>query len=110
MANAFEQLKKARKSSLEELTTRLETIKEDAGSSQDDRFWKLSVDKVQNGHAIIRFLPAPKTESLPWVRLFSHAFQGPGGWYIENSLTTINKKDPVSEEKAPIYCKHLCCE
>jgi hypothetical protein len=103
MANAFEQLKKARKSSLEELTTRLETIKEDTGSSQDDRFWKLSVDKAQNGHAIIRFLPAPKGESLPWVRLFSHAFQGPGGWYIENSLTTINKKDPVSEYNTKLW-------
>jgi hypothetical protein len=103
MANAFEQLKKARKSSLETLTTQLESINEESGSLADDRFWKLSVDKVQNGHAVLRFLPAPKGESLPWVRLFSHAFQGQGGWYIENSLTTINKKDPVSEYNTKLW-------
>jgi hypothetical protein len=103
MANAFEQLKKTRKSSLETLTTQLESITEDSGSLIDDRFWKLTVDKAQNGHAIIRFLPAPKGESLPWVRFFSHAFQGNGGWYIENSLTTINKKDPVSEYNTKLW-------
>jgi hypothetical protein len=103
MADAFEQLKKARKSSLETLTTKLESITEESGSLQDERFWKLTVDKVQNGHAVIRFLPAPKGESLPWVRLFSHAFQGQGGWYIESSLTTINKKDPVSEYNTKLW-------
>jgi len=68
-----------------------------AGSSSDDRFWKPEMDKSGNGYAVIRFLPASDGEDLPWVKLFSHAFQGPGGWYIENSLTTINQKDPVSE-------------
>jgi hypothetical protein len=29
--------------------------------------------------------------------MYTHAFQGPGGWYIENSLTTVGQKDPVSE-------------
>ena len=46
---------------------------------------------------VIRFLPAPEGEDLPWVKVFSHAFQGPGGWYIENSLTTIGKNDPIGE-------------
>jgi len=56
------------------------------------------MDKTGNGFAIIRFLPAPKGEELPWVKLWNHAFQGPTGqWYIENSLTTINQNDPVSE-------------
>ena len=55
------------------------------------------MDKSGNGYAVIRFLPAPDGEDLPWVKLFSHAFQGPGGWYIENSLTTTGGKDPVSE-------------
>ena len=54
------------------------------------------MDKTGNGYAVIRFLP-PDGEDLPWVKLFSHAFQGPGGWYIENSLTTIGGKDPVGE-------------
>ncbi len=55
------------------------------------------MDKSGNGYAVIRFLPAPNDEDLPWAKLFSHAFQGPGGWYIENSLTTINKSDPVGD-------------
>jgi hypothetical protein len=29
--------------------------------------------------------------------MYTHAFQGAGGWYIENSLTTLGQKDPVSE-------------
>ena len=66
-------------------------------SFDDERFWKPELDKSGNGHAVIRFLPAPKGEDIPWQRMFSHSFQGPGGWYIENSLTTINKNDPVGE-------------
>ena len=67
-----------------------------AGST-DERLWKLEVDKAGNGYAVIRFLPAPEGEELPWAKVWSHAFQGPGGWYIENSLTTLGQKDPVSE-------------
>ena len=63
----------------------------------DERLWKLDVDKAGNGYAVIRFLPAPNGEELPWAKVWSHAFQGPGGWYIENSLTTLGGKDPVSE-------------
>ena len=66
-------------------------------SFDDDRFWKPEMDKSGNGFAVIRFLPAPEGEEIPWIRMFSHSFQGPGGWYIENSLTTINKNDPVGE-------------
>ena len=66
-------------------------------SGADDRLWKLEVDKAGNGYAVIRFLPAPDGEELPWAKVWSHAFQGPGGWYIENSLTTLGGKDPVSE-------------
>ena len=67
------------------------------GGSGDERVWKLECDKSGNGYAVIRFLPAPNGEDLPFVKLYSHAFQGPGGWYIENSLTTLGQKDPVSE-------------
>lgn len=66
-------------------------------SFDDDRFWKPELDKSGNGYAVIRFLPAPKGEDIPCQRMFTHSFQGPGGWYIENSLTTINKNDPVGE-------------
>jgi hypothetical protein len=106
MSNSFSQLKKSSKSNLESLTSELNKLseKQSGGSNgPDERFWKLTVDKVQNGHAIIRFLPAPSGESLPWVRIFSHAFQGPGGWYIEKSLTTLNRKDPVSEYNTELW-------
>ena len=70
---------------------------------QDDRLWKPELDKTGNGYAILRFLPATSGEDMPWVRLWSHAFQGPGGWYIENSLTTLGHKDPVSEENTRLW-------
>lgn len=95
---SFSDLKK--QSSLGSLTARLtkeaEKMNNKSGGA-DDRLWKPEMDKSGNGYAVIRFLPAPDGEDLPWVKLFSHAFQGPGGWYIENSLTTIGGKDPVGE-------------
>ena len=74
------------------------------GSQKDERFWQPEVDKAGNGYAVIRFLPPPKGEDLPWVRVWNHAFQGPTGkWYIENSLTTLNKQDPVSELNSELW-------
>ena len=101
---SFADLKK--QSKLGSLTQKL--VKEvekmnNAGSSGDDRLWKLEVDKGGNGYAVIRFLPAPDGEDLPFVKLYSHAFQGPGGWYIENSLTTLGQKDPVSEYNTMLW-------
>ena len=73
-------------------------------SYQDDRFWKLEGDKAGNGTATIRFLPRVEGDELPWVRIFSHGFQGPTGkWYIENSLTTLNEQDPVSELNSQLW-------
>ena len=69
----------------------------------DDRLWKPQLDKTGNGYAVIRFLPAPDGEDLPWAKLYSHAFQGPGGWFIENSLTTLGQKDPVSEHNSQLW-------
>ena len=75
--------------------------------AEDNRFWTLSRDKAGNGSAVIRFLPAPAVDgddSLPWVRYFDHGFKGPSGkWYIENSLTTIGQKDPVSEYNSTLW-------
>ena len=80
----------------EKLMKKVEKLNEKGGNS-DDRFWKPAVDKAGNGYAVIRFLPAHSNCELPWNQVWSHAFQGPGGWYIENSLTTIGKDDPVGE-------------
>jgi len=72
--------------------------------SEDNRFWQPEVDKSGNGYAVIRFLPAPKNEDLPFVQIWNHGFQGPGGkWYIENSLTTIGKNDPVSDYNTELW-------
>ena len=106
--NSFANLKRNR-SSLDKLTKAIETTtnpSQDSNSSEDNRFWKPEVDKAGNGMAVIRFLPAPAVDgddALPWVRVFSHGFQGPGGWYIENSLTTLNQKDPVSEYNSTLW-------
>ena len=70
---------------------------------QDDRLWKPELDKTGNGYAVIRFLPAANGEEMPWQRVWSHAFQDKGGWYIENSLTTLNTKDPVSEDNTRLW-------
>ena len=101
---SFASLKK--QSSLGSLTAKL--VKEvektnKTGNGSDDRLWKPEVDKAGNGYAVIRFLPAPDKEDLPWAKLYSHAFQGPGGWSIENSLTTIGGKDPVSEYNTELW-------
>jgi hypothetical protein len=92
---SFADLKRKSQNSFATLTKELE--KANSNSSGDDRFWKPSVDSAGNGYAVIRFLPAPDGEELPFVKLYSHAFQGDGGWYIENSLTTLGGKDPVGE-------------
>jgi len=92
------------KKSLETLTSELSKMKDTGSkSSSDDRFWTPTVDKAGNGYAVIRFLPSPANEDVPFVRMFDHGFQGPGGWYIENSLTTIGKNDPVSEYNSKLW-------
>ena len=87
-----------KKSNFADLLSKAESLnKTESNRGPDERLWKPEVDKAGNGYAVIRFLPAPEGEDLPWAQVWSHAFQGPGGWYIENSLTTLGKKDPVSE-------------
>ena len=99
MATSFADLKRSRTNNLESLIKETQKINQPQQneSGPDERFWKPDVDKSGNGFAVIRFLPAPQGEELPWIRYWHHGFQGPGGWYIEHSLTTLNKKDPVSE-------------
>ena len=94
---SFASLKKS-SGSVAKLTKELEKLSgKGGGNGPDDRLWKPEVDKAGNGYAVIRFLPAPTGEDLPWAQVWSHAFQGTGGWYIENSLTTLGQNDPVGE-------------
>ena len=101
---SFANLKKQSKlgSLTEKLVKEVEKMN-NSESSSDERFWKLSVDKSNNGYAVIRFLPAPNGEDLPFVKVYSHAFQGPGGWLIDQCLTTVNQKCPVCEHNSGLW-------
>ena len=102
----FKKLKK-QAGNLEKLTS--EIAKQNSAnnySQNDDTYWKPDLDKAGNGFAEIRFLAEPKVDgddALPWVKYFDHGFQGPGGWYIEKSLTTLGLKDPVSEYNTVLW-------
>ena len=81
-----------------------ESAPQEKKSYVDERLWKPELDKSGTGQAVLRFLPAPDGEELPWVKVFKHAFQGPTGkWNIENSLTTIGKQDPMSEHNTQLW-------
>jgi hypothetical protein len=105
MAMSFDALKKSRSSSLDKLNAQLEKVSQKSYSDPNEgKFWKPTRDKAGNGFAIIRFLPASQGEEMPFVRTWDHGFQGPTGlWYIENSLTTINQDDPVSELNSKLW-------
>jgi hypothetical protein len=105
--SSFANLKR-NSSSFEKLTKAIESTQStaEAGSRDDTRFWQPEVDKAGNGMAVIRFLPAPSVDgddALPWVRVFSHGFQGPGGWLIDNCLTTVGEKCPVCEHNSVLW-------
>ncbi len=104
---SFANLKRNR-GNLDQLTKAIEAVStaDQGGSKDDNRFWQPEVDKAGNGMAVIRFLPAPAIDgddALPWVRTFSHGFQGPGGWFIDNCLTTLNDKCPVCEHNNGLW-------
>lgn len=104
---SFAEMKKASSTSFEFLNKELQNLGNN-GNNKDDRYWKLDVDKAGNGYAILRFLPAPNGEDLPFTQPFyHHGFQGPGGWYIENSLTTLKQDDPVSEHNSELWATEI---
>jgi len=105
MTSSFQALKRNRTQGFEKLTSELNKLSNNQATQggPDDRFWKPEVDKSGNGYAVIRFLPEPEGEDVPFVRVWDHGFQGPGGWYIENSLTTLGQKDPVSEYNSMLW-------
>ena len=102
---SFAALKNQSQSNFATLAKELEKISNPESSSggADDRLWKPTLDKSGNGFAVIRFLPASEGEDLPWAKVWSHAFQGTGGWLIDNCLTTINQKCPVCEHNSQLW-------
>ncbi len=99
---AFKDMKKNRATNMAKLTEELTKVNSNK-PGPDDRFWKPEVDKAGNGYAVIRFLPAVEGEDVPYVRIFEHAFQGPGGWYIEKSLSTLGEADPCGEYNGKLW-------
>lgn len=102
---SFKDLKKRRgRKGTEQLADEAAKMNKPGGSFDDDRFWKPTRDKSDNGFAVIRFLPAVANEDIPWVRIFSHGFQGPTGkWYIENCPTTLGQKCPACEGNSELW-------
>ncbi len=103
MTTDFQAMKANRTAHLTKLSQKLNETNTQNVFEKDNRFWQPSVDKAGNGYAVIRFLPEPKGEETPFVRIWDHGFKGPGGWYIENSLTTLGKTDPVSEYNTELW-------
>ena len=104
MSDSFGALKRNRTEGFDKLTASLNKLNQkSSGPGPDERFWKPEVDKAGNGYAVIRFLPESEGEDVPFTRIWDHGFQGPGGWYIENSLTTLGQKDPVSEYNSMLW-------
>lgn len=102
--SGFDTLKAARHASIAKLVTAAEKLVTTTKSYEDTRFWAPTIDKSGNGYAVIRFLPAPAGEDLPWVRFWDHGFVGPTGrWYIENSLTSIGQPDPASAMNTELW-------
>lgn len=101
---SFQDLKKQSKmgSLTEKLIRQVEKLN-DSGSKDDDRFWKPGMDKSGVGSAVIRFLPAPVGCEYPWAQVWSHAFKGPGGWLIDNCLTTLGSTCPICEANRELW-------
>jgi hypothetical protein len=104
--SSFANLKRSSGSSLDKLAKAVESMNSsNSFNDGEESYWKCEVDKAGNGYAIIRFLPSPPQDEdgLPWAKYYDHGFNGPGGWYIEKSLTTIGKTDPCSEYNTTLW-------
>jgi hypothetical protein len=103
---SFENLKRNRGSDLDKLAKQVQkTANGGGGYEKDTTYWSPTVDKAGNGTAVIRFLPGAEGDEIPYVQLWTHSFKGPGGWYIENSRTTLggDEKDPCGELNSELW-------
>jgi len=98
---AFKNLK-SNKGLFDSLRDKIE--KDNKGNNNsDDRFWSPNVDKAGNGFAVIRFLPAPDGEDLPYIKKYNHGFKIGSKWFIENCPTTIGGTCPVCEANNELW-------
>ena len=103
--SSFSDYLKNRQSAMDNMVQSLQKdINKESRGGDDDRIWKPKMGSDNTGYAVVRFLPGSDVSKTPWVRVYDHGFQGPTGkWYIENSLTTIGQKDPVSEYNSRLW-------
>jgi gp32 DNA binding protein like len=103
---SFANLKRDSDKNLDKLKAKVEQLNSSEGSDKSNNFWRPEVDKAGNGMATIRFLPTSAVDgddSLPWVKIFEHGFQGPGGWLIDKCLTTKSQQCPVCEHNNKLW-------
>ena len=98
---------KRQSGNLDKLKTAVEALSSKEETTKSENFWKPEVDKAGNGMAVIRFLPAPEADgddALPWVKSFTHGFQGPGGqWLIDECLTTKGQSCPICDYNSGLW-------
>ena len=87
---------------LSQLQDRMSQMK---GKKTDDEvYWKLTVDAAEQGVAEIRLLPAMEGEDFPFAEIKDYGIgvynkaAGKKFWYINRSLESIGQKDPVKDE------------
>ena len=98
----FNKMKVNSKKSLSTLTDKLEKM-DTKSSYVDDRFWKPTRDKSGNSYSIIRFLPPAPEDSLNFAKIYNHAFDVNGKWFIDNCPTSIGKVCPVCESNSELW-------
>ena len=101
----FSELRKSRGNGISNLLKEVEKLSSVGNSSDDGTYWQPEVDKVGNGQAVIRFLPAAPENEYPWVRVFSHGFKNKssGKWFIESCLTTLGQECPVCKANNELW-------
>ena len=109
---SFADLKRKSQSNFEFLQKELEKSSTTSGGA-DERLWKPELDATGNGYAVIRFLPAPEGEAVPWAKLYSHAFQGTGGASTASSEATTQDEggshDRNRQSLNPVIAIALLC-
>lgn len=117
MSSLFDRLKQSRGQQAEAMQTRLAQQGQRTGSGKDPRIWKWTWNKEGVSENIIRFLPVPLVDMksqedgnipedsvlTPCAMIMKHAFQGVGGWYMENSPQTFGHDDPVRDHDRPLW-------
>jgi len=105
MTISIADLRKSRTTDFSKIT---QALTKTSDRQDDSDYFKLTKDKAGNASATIRFLPKHPDDELPFVAIYTHAFQGPTGrWFIENSRTTLGEADPISEINRQLWASGL---